>query len=264
MIQTILVKPERPEFQKKAAELAMRLQVSVFDNKTRYIEPNAIIIIDDKGIALQISSQNKEKPIFIDFCSEKMLYRQRNSGTRKEAIARAVGLKTGQPLNILDATAGLGGDSFILSSLGANVTMLERNKLIHLLLEDAMLRAASNEVTADIISRMRLLNADSIQFLQNVVYYPSEGYGLRPDVVYMDPMFPDKTKTALNKKEMRVFREIAGADEDIRQLLENALKVAKKRVVIKRPRNSSYVNSLVPDFAVEGKSSRFDVYITAK
>lgn len=240
----------------RAQTLAIKLGAEVAPEDIGNLENSALIHISAQGISLQISSHTKEKPIFIDFSSGKMQYRRQNSGTRKEAIARAVGLKSGQEINILDCTAGLGGDGFILASLGANVTMLERNPLIHLLLEDALERASKNPSLIETIGRMKLINADSIQLLKNI----SES----PDVIYMDPMFPDKTKTALNKKEMRLFREIAGADDDINILLKNAIKVAKKRVVIKRPRNSSYVNNAAPDFAIEGKSSRFDVYITAK
>jgi 16S rRNA (guanine1516-N2)-methyltransferase len=124
---------------------------------------------------------------------------------------------------------------------------------VHLLLEDAIARAKLDINLQAIMGRMHLIQADSILYLERLE--------ARPDVIYMDPMFPDKTKHSLAKKEMRLFREIAGADEDVNLLLEKALQKAAKRVVIKRPRQSPYVNNARPHFAISGKSSRFDVYM---
>lgn len=213
------------------------------------------IFVGAAGISIKMSGNINENPVHIDFSSNKMLYRQENSGTRKESIARAVGLKSGQSLTVLDATAGLGGDSFILASLGANITMLERNPFIHLLLEDALSRASGNPNLEKIIARMNLVKSDSINFIENMA--------TNPDVIYMDPMFPDKTKTALAKKEMRLFKIIAGKDEDADILFTKALSAAGKRVVVKRPAKAPYITDKKPEFSTAGKSSRFDVYITS-
>ena len=81
-----------------------------------------------------------------------------------------------------------------------------------------------------------------------------------PDVVYMDPMFPERTKSALVKKEMRVFRDVVGEDLDVNQLFEQARHVARKKVIVKRPRKSAFIKDKKPTYSVEGRSSRFDVY----
>lgn len=214
---------------------------------------SVIIFVTEQGVSIKELTATNNKPTFIDFSNKKLLYRKNNSSSRKEAIARAVGLKHNQPIEILDATAGMGEDSFILAALGANMTMLERNPLIHLMLEDALERARSNINLTKIISRMRLINHDTITFLNNTE--------IQADVIYMDPMFPDKNKSALNKKEMRLFRILAGDDSDIGLLFTNALTHAKKRVVVKRPLRAPYVNDIKPHFDILGKSSRFDVYI---
>ena len=82
----------------------------------------------------------------------------------------------------------------------------------------------------------------------------------RPDVVYLDPMFPERTKHALVKKEMRLFRDVVGDDMDADALMELALEVARKRVVVKRPRKADSVAGRKPGYQLLGKSSRFDVY----
>ena len=115
-----------------------------YSNKNSY-ENSIIIFIEKKGISIKLSENNSENPVFIDFSSTKTQYRKQNSGTRKESIARAVGLKSGASPLIIDATAGLGSDSFILAALGAKIIMLERNQLIHLLLKDALMRANNND-----------------------------------------------------------------------------------------------------------------------
>jgi 16S rRNA (guanine1516-N2)-methyltransferase len=81
-----------------------------------------------------------------------------------------------------------------------------------------------------------------------------------PEVVYLDPMFPPKKKSALVKIEMRVLRQLVGDDEDAAVLFESAARVARKRVVVKRMRLAP---ELVPNPTIvfEGKTTRYDVYL---
>ncbi len=239
----------------RAKEIAARLGIDVeyYGQNQFELVDVTIIYLTVAGISIQLPGKSNEKPIFIDFASSKMQYRQKNSSTRKELIARAVGLKSGQSPLILDTTAGLGGDSFILATLGAKITMLERNPFIHLLLEDALMRASSDDRLVNIVKRMELIKADAVEFLDDMA--------ITPDIIYMDPMFPERSKTALNKKEMRLFQEIAGRDSDAGFVLAKALTKAKKRVVVKRPQKSAYLDNIKPGFSMEGKSCRFDIYI---
>ncbi len=82
------------------------------------------------------------------------------------------------------------------------------------------------------------------------------------DVVYLDPMYPHRTKSALVKKEMRRLRNVVGGDDDAHKLLEAALQYAGQRVVVKRPHPSPPLGDMKPDFAITGKKTRFDVYMT--
>ena len=84
--------------------------------------------------------------------------------------------------------------------------------------------------------------------------------GRPPDVVYLDPMFPHRDKSALVKKEMRLFRPLVGDDQDAPALLEAAQALASHRVVVKRPRKAPIIEGARPGYALEGKSSRYDIY----
>ncbi|MCT1282181.1 class I SAM-dependent methyltransferase, partial [Pseudomonas aeruginosa] len=81
-----------------------------------------------------------------------------------------------------------------------------------------------------------------------------------PQVIYLDPMFPHRDKSALVKKEMRLFRPLVGDDLDAPALLQAALALASHRVVVKRPRKAPIIEGPKPGYSLEGKSSRYDIY----
>ena len=82
------------------------------------------------------------------------------------------------------------------------------------------------------------------------------------DVVYLDPMFPHRKKSALVKKEMRVFQQLLGSDDDADSLLAPARELAGKRVVVKRPAYAEPLADVPPAMAITSKKHRFDVYIS--
>ena len=152
---------------------------------------------------------------------------------------------------MLDVTAGLGRDAFVLALLGCKVTMCERSRILCDVLQDGLQRA-EKEAWFRALS-LTLINIDAVDYLKNI--------NIKPDVIYIDPMFPEKTKSALVKKEMRVLREVVGDDKDAEELFTIALKQAKKRVVVKRARLAPAVTAHKPQIVFTGESSRFDVYI---
>jgi 16S rRNA (guanine1516-N2)-methyltransferase len=201
-------------------------------------------------------------PVFVDFIGGKAGHRRHFGGGRGQPLARAIGLKGGINPTIIDVTAGLGKDAFVLACLGAQIDLIERSPMLAALLKDGMDRALHDpEITDIVTNRMNLIQADSIEWLSRL---PPEQ---RPDVVYMDPMYPHRNKSALVKKEMRYLREIVGEDEDASQLLHAALSCAKRRVVVKRPRaapilDGPLLNHRKPDTAIESKNTRYDIYFT--
>ena len=154
---------------------------------------------------------------------------------------------------VVDATAGLGRDAFVLADLGCEVVLLERSAVIYALLEDGLRRAALSDDAwlAGNVARMHLHQAEATQWLA----------GHTVDVVYLDPMFPQRRKSARVKKEMWVFRALLGHDDDGSTLLQPALDAATYRVVVKRPLRAPPLADKTPGFSISGKAVRFDVYV---
>jgi 16S rRNA (guanine1516-N2)-methyltransferase len=202
------------------------------------------------------TGKSKFSPIFVDFLHGNSAYRHASNCTIKQPLARAVGIKPGFRPDIFDATAGLGGDSFVLACLGCEVILNERSPIIGTLLADGLERASRAPKTAEIIStRMRLVISESHNQLKRLDH--------KPYTIYLDPMYPHSGKAALNKKEMRMIRDIVGDDCDCNQLLETALSSAGNRVAVKRPKGAEYLGGLKPSHEITMKNSRFDVYLTA-
>lgn len=213
-----------------------------------------LLWLDDGGLALQVTGRKAPGPVRAEFVSGKAGYRREHGGGAGQLVAKAVGLQRSRaPLHVLDATAGLGQDAYVLAGLGCNVTLLERSPVIHALLADGLERAALDAGAGPLVARMQLQAGDSIAWMQ-------ERAGLLADVIYLDPMFPHRDKSARVKKEMELFRPIVGADDDAPQLLAAALEKARYRVVVKRPRKAPEVEGPAPSTQIEGKSSRYDVY----
>jgi 16S rRNA (guanine1516-N2)-methyltransferase len=233
----------------EAMDLAKQLGLSFSINPEDF---DYLLFLAPKHLSL-IKTGEKMLPLFVDFLDGKMAYRRQHASLRNEALARALGLNHRTSPRIVDATAGMARDSFILASLGFDVQLLERSPIIHALITDGIKRALENPHVAPIVSRLHLINADAITWLQQCVE--------RPDIIYLDPMFPSRQKTALVKKEMRIFQNILGDDMDAEALLQAALACALKRVVVKRPRLAEAIEGPIPSFSMKGSSSRFDIYL---
>ena len=189
----------------------------------------------------------------VDFVEGAVAHRRLFGGGTGQMIAKAVGVQPGVRPQVLDATAGLGRDAFVLASLGCSMTLIERQPLIAALLEDGLMRARQSAEVAPIAAQMRLLQGNAIELL-------SAWTDEAPQVIYLDPMFPHRDKSALVKKEMRLFRPLVGDDLDAPALLAAALALASHRVVVKRPRKAPCIEGAKPSYVLEGKSSRYDIY----
>jgi 16S rRNA (guanine1516-N2)-methyltransferase len=170
-------------------------------------------------------------------------YHQRQKyAITKEPLAKALGIKgTSEKRLIWDTTCGTGKDSLLIHYFGANLTSFERNPAVFLLLKDALHRYPLD---------INLVFADASKL-------PAPE--IRPEVIYYDPMYPSKKKSALPRKEMRIFKEMVGEDLDSQDFLEWAMKTATERVVIKRPLEADPVREK-PTASYTGKSTRYDMY----
>ncbi|MCA9408712.1 MAG: class I SAM-dependent methyltransferase [Candidatus Omnitrophica bacterium] len=205
-------------------------------------------------LQLRRYENGKTDILYVDFCSPQIKYRLKFGGGRRQAIAKAVGLKKKSYLNIVDATAGLGRDAFILAGLGCRVHMLERSPVMAALLEDGLRRARlDSDVGFWVEQRLTFSYQNSCQDLSNLPFVP--------DVIYLDPMYPQKKKKALVKKEMQVLQALIGEDHDANVLLRNALAVVKERVVVKRPSLAGWLNDKKTTTFLKTKNHRFDIYL---
>lgn len=215
------------------------------------------LIRTPQGLGLSLKSQTmRQKPLIIDFSNGKLNFRQQQATTKNEAIAKAVGLKKGMPCTLIDTTAGLGQDAFILASLGAELTLLERSPIIAALLRDGLERLSNLSIRA----RMHLIEIDACDYLATL--HPAH----YPDIIYCDPMFPPRQKSALVKKEMQYLQRLLDKEStpnpsDSTKLLALALQTAKKRVVVKRPRLAPCLVGPKPNFNYLSKNNRFDIYL---
>ncbi|WP_417224990.1 class I SAM-dependent methyltransferase [Amphritea sp.] len=242
--------------QEDAQQLASRLSLPLLDQYDLRDEQFSQLLICESGRrCLQQTGRKAPGPVLADFVSGAVAHRRKFGGGKGQMIAKAVGIKGSVRPQVADVTAGLGRDSFVLATLGCEVQMVERSPIIHALLESGLQQAQRDPDVADIAARMQLVNADSIDWLADQLTTEC-----KPQVIYVDPMFPHTDKSALVKKEMRVFRDIVGDDQDSATLLERALALAEYRVVVKRPRKAPTIEGQAPSYQLNGKSSRYDIY----
>ncbi len=221
-------------------------------------EASMVLLLDQQGLALQPLGAKAAGPIRADFTSGAVDHRRKFGGGSGQMIAKAVGVKLSRPLSLLDATAGLGRDAFVLASLGCQVQLYERHPVVAALLADGLQRAGASfdDSLRVIVERLSLLPVDSLSAL---AASPDQ-----VDVVYLDPMFPERSKSASVKKEMAVFHQLVGRDEDADGLLPLAQSLARYRVVVKRPRKAPFLNNQSPSYQLSGKTSRYDIYVNRK
>lgn len=243
---------ENPSLLDRAKSLADELKQPLFNRAITY---RILLVVTEKGLVLQLPDEKNLGPVTVDFLKGAMAHRRQHGGGRNQLLARAVGLSNKKNLSVLDLTAGLGRDAFILAHLGCQLTMIERHPVIAALLEDGMARA-KKEAWFQALN-LTLIKTDAQHYLKNL------NQNTLPDVIYLDPMYPERKKSALVKKEMRVLRELAGNDTDANECLSTALTLpwAKKRVVVKRPRLAPTLAGPEPTLVFSGKSTRFDVYL---
>jgi len=151
---------------------------------------------------------------------------------------------------VIDATAGLGGDSLMLAQIAARVIAIEEHPVVCALLHGVL----------DAARRQGYPGAES------VTVHCGDAADLLPrlppaDVIYLDPMFPPKRRqSALPPKPVRILRQLVGEGTDAGRLLAIARWHAKRRIVVKRPLHAP---PLADDAVAvhHGKVVRYEVYL---
>ena len=200
-----------------------------------------------RGLALVAGNQ----VLRVDYAS--MLPRLRQGALQRELLVRAAKVKGVAHPTAADATAGLGEDSLLLAAAGFEVTLFERDELICALLRDGVLRAREDPALAHVAARMHVMEGNSVDGLRKL--------GFCPHVVFLDPMFPARTKSAAVKKKLQVIQQLERPCDDEAALLDAALAASPQKVVVKRPIKGPYLAGRKPSYSLRGKAVRYDVLV---
>lgn len=186
-----------------------------------------------------------------------MASRLKYNNLTHELVVKAAKIKSiDRPLNILDATAGMGEDSLLLAAAGHNVTLYEYDPVIAALLRNTLERALSDQNLGETASRMKLVEGDSIKAMQLIATQ-----GEAPDVILLDPMFPQRQKSGLIKKKFQLLQQLESPCSNEEEMLEAALNSGAKKVIIKRPAKGPFLGGRKPDYSLDGKAVRYDCHI---
>jgi 16S rRNA (guanine1516-N2)-methyltransferase len=205
---------------------------------------------DENGLSLVGDGQSLRG----DFA--RLLPRIRRGNLQGELLVKAAKIKGQTGGTVMDCTAGLGEDAFLLTAAGFTVALYERDETIAALLRDALDRAAMDPELAPIAARMTFFAGDSIQALQNL---PQP-----PDVIYLDPMFPQRQKSGLVKKKFQLLQQLERPCADGEALLSAALAASPRKIVIKRPLKGENLAGRAPDYSLKGKTIRYDCLVLPK
>lgn len=222
-----------------------------------------LLFFDD---LIELFDQQLNTSIAIDFVHGSQAHRQQFGGGRGQAIAKAVGLKSGITPSILDTTAGMAGDAYVLATLGCSVTLIERSSILFCLLENAVERASLSESFQPVLKQgFHIINGDA----NNYITQQQAANNKAPDVIYIDPMYPVRKKSALVKKDMQILQRLLHQQtlsntNNAAELLNRALLFANKRVVVKRPIQAETLSSITPNTCIKSKKTRYDIYTIKK
>lgn len=266
----------------RARALADQLDLPVQSFMLTQGAPTGTLLLAVTGERLELreSTDKRTRPLCVDFSSGSLRHRQctlcsargdrdtsprrdrvaipgiARNAARAQPLARAMGLHKDTRL-VIDATAGFLGDAFHLACLGCTVVCVERSPILAVLAADGITRASrSGRIDlVDVCQRLRLIHADSRAFLAG------RDLPFRPDAILLDPMYAGGHRRALPGKELRVARSLVGDDDDARDLLDVALRVARRRVVVKRHPKAPPLGEPVTT-QIHGRTVRYDVYGT--
>lgn len=218
-------------------------------SKASHEEP--ILVQTERGLALV----HEEMELLGDF--SKMLFRVKNGKLSHEMLVKAAKIKgMNEPLIAVDATAGLGEDSFLLAAAGFTVYLFECNPVIVRLLQDALDRGRNNPDLCEIVERMHLVQGDSVEGIPQL--------SINPDIVLLDPMFPAKQKNAISKKKLQMIQHLEKPCDDERDLMRVACEANPRKIVVKRPLKGPFLAGEKPSYSLKGKTIRYDCYVFAR
>ena len=245
---SLIVFAESGADMEEAALLAKRLNVVMTHNKFDAKQADLMLRLDADGLSLI----GGELVLRGDFT--RMLPRLRPGNLQRELLVRAAKMKNaGSTPTAIDATAGLGEDALLLAAAGFSVRLYEYDPVIAALLRDTLRRAAELPELAEIVGRMQLFEEDSLTALPQLPAVP--------DVILLDPMFPERQKSALIKKKFQLLQKLERPCGDETALVNAAITAHPRKVVIKRPLKGPYLANRKPSYSLKGKAIRYDCLV---
>lgn len=217
--------------------------------------PALYLSFDENNLVLHDSIINSS--LCIDFTSGGLAHRLQYGGGKGQTIAKAIGISSKNKPHILDATAGLGRDALILANLGSKLSLVEQSPILAEMLKQAVEFAEETPLFQKASAAgFEIYNDDAAEFMNNRIIDGS-------DVVYLDPMYPEKKKSALVKKDMQILQNLIGhsSEKDNTTLLAAAISFARQRVVVKRPKHAEHIQGPEPTMSLHSKKTRYDVYV---
>ncbi len=237
------------------------------DTASRFADEHSLRLYNEKNpdYALQLVFQpdyielhdtELATGIHVDFVNGALAHREQFGGGKGQAIAKAIGLKKFDRPTVIDASAGLARDAYVLATLGCQLTLVEQSPVLFCMLRDGIERAL---LVAD--QDKAINNFTNLVYANTRLYLEHMDPDSKPDVIYFDPMYPERKKSALVKKDMQILHKLIGTNDDENELLEVALQFAKHRVVVKRPIHAEPLSGRKPTMAITSKKTRYDVYV---
>ena len=220
-------------------------------------------VLTQKGLTLTMEKEgltlsDGELSLRGDFTGMKK--RLHPANLRHELIVKTARLRNMENMEsapvLLDATAGLGEDSLLLAAAGFKVMLYERDPVIAALLADALHRAESVPELKEATGRMSFSEGDSIKAMKNLPF--------RPDVILLDPMFPERRKSGLIKKKFQLLQKLEQPCTDEKELLEAAISAKPQKVLIKRPLKGPYLGGITPSYSKSGGTIRYDCLVFSR
>jgi len=216
---------------------------------------SAVVCVERERVSLQRTGAGVAGPVSVDFGSGSMRHRRRSGG--RELLGRAVGVGKKSELRVMDATAGLGRDAFVLADLGCRVLLCERHRVLAEMLNSGLQAATTggDSWLESVCARMQVYALDARDLAPQLVS------GV--DVIYLDPMYGQQRRRAAPGKEMALLQELLGvsAPGDDAALLAWAVAQAPARVVVKRAPRAPTLGDVEPSYCIGGKAVRYDVHV---
>lgn len=248
--EPIVILQQEAEVTAAESALAQKLQLPLRSKTSLDSEQTKFELYFENGmLCLQALSGSAPGALYVDFSA---LKKRASDALLKQNLLKAIGARRGKRPSVLDATAGLGADSFLMATAGCRVEGLEKHNIVFALLEDGLtrFRKIANNNSSDL--SLQIKHQDFISYEPNAD---------RPQVVYLDPMFPPKSKSAQAKKPMTYLQALVGEADSEELMFAAAKQHAGERIVVKRAKNSPLISAEKPDISFKGSSSRFDVYL---